>query len=472
MIVIPTCYRMNQPTVSSLLAIDAFRTLPEEPLQWLIDQSTIRILESGDYLFKKDEPIDYLYVILEGKIQLRIPQGNQLREMGFLDKGTVTGILPYSRMKAATGFGVAVEETQILALHRDKFVEMEHVSRDMVQALVGVMTNRARDFTRQQQQNEKMMALGKLSAGLAHELNNPAAAIVRSSSELKKHLHTTPEDFKEVIQMRLTSEQVDQVNNLVFSKINAPAPVNLSMMERNNREDEIMEWMDDHGFADSDEIAENFVTFGMTLEEVEEIDAIIEGTHTLPVFRWLNNMMTTERMVEDIQQASSRIAALIRSVKTYTHMDQTPDKVYADIHEGLDSTLTMLNHQLKKKNIRVVKELDQHLPKIPLYVSELNQVWTNLIDNAVDAMEDQGTLTIRTRAEGDHVRVDVEDNGSGIPPDIQDNIFDPFFTTKTVGQGSGLGLDIVKKIVERHGASINLTSEPGRTVFSLCFPLH
>ena len=463
---------MNPPTVSSLLAIEAFHTLPEESLQWLIDESTVRVLASGDYLFKKDEPIDYLYVILEGKIQLRIPQGNQLREMGFLDKGTVTGILPYSRMKAATGFGVAVEKTQILALHRDKFVEMEHVSRDMVQALVGVMTNRARDFTRQQQQNEKMMALGKLSAGLAHELNNPAAAIVRSSSELKKHLHTTPEDFKEVIQMQLTSEQVDRVNNLVFSKINAPAKVNLSMMERSDREDEIIEWMDDHGFADSDEIAENFVTFGMTLEEVEEIDTIIEGTHTLPVFRWLNNMMTTERMVEDIQQASSRIATLIRSVKTYTHMDQTPDKVYADIHEGLDSTLTMLNHQLKKKNIRVVKELDQHLPKIPLYVSELNQVWTNLIDNAADAMEDQGTLTIRTRAEGDHVRVDVEDNGSSIPPDIQDNIFDPFFTTKTVGQGSGLGLDIVKKIVERHGASINLTSEPGRTVFSLCFPLY
>ena len=463
---------MNPPTVSSLLAIEAFHTLPEESLQWLIDESTVRVLASGDYLFKKDEPIDYLYVILEGKIQLRIPQGNQLREMGFLDKGTVTGILPYSRMKAATGFGVAVEKTQILALHRDKFVEMEHVSRDMVQALVGVMTNRARDFTRQQQQNEKMMALGKLSAGLAHELNNPAAAIVRSSGELKKHLHTTPEDFKEVIQMQLTSEQVDRVNNLVFSKINAPTPVNLSMMERNDREDEIMEWMDDHGFADSDEIAENFVTFGMTLEEIEEIDAIIEGTHTLPVFRWLNNMMTTERMVEDIQQASSRIATLIRSVKTYTHMDQTPDKVYADIHEGLDSTLTMLNHQLKQKNIRVVKELDQHLPKIPLYVSELNQVWTNLIDNAADAMEDQGTLTIRTRAEGNHVRVDVEDNGSGIPPDIQDNIFDPFFTTKTVGQGSGLGLDIVKKIVERHGASINLTSEPGRTVFSLCFPLY
>ena len=462
---------MEQPTVASLRAIEAFRDVPDEALRWLIDQSEIVSLEKGDYLFKPGEAIHHLYIILEGKIQLKIQQGNQLRDIGLWEKNAITGMLPYSRMEAASGFGLAVDTTRILALHQDQFVEMEKVSRDMVKALVGVMTNRTRDFIRLQQRNEKMMALGKLSAGLAHELNNPAAAIVRSSRELKNHLSTTPENFKQVILMRLVPEQVDAVNEIVFSKMNQPEPEKLTMMERNGREDEIADWLEDQGVGDGYEIAENFVEFGLTIDDVESIGEILEGKHLAPVFHWLNNVLTTERLVNDIQEASTRISNLVTSVKTYTHMDRAPDRVAADIHEGINSTLTMLNHKLKVKNIHVEKNFQEDLPRISLFVSEMNQVWTNLIDNAIDAMQQEGTLTITTHTEGDHLRVDVEDNGSGIPPDIQESVFDPFFTTKSVGEGTGLGLDIAKKIIEQHQGTIGLHSEPGHTRFTLCFPL-
>lgn len=461
---------MTKPSTSDLRRVPTFEGLNDEALNWLIDKAELRTLRIDDYLFRKGDPIDYMHVILSGKLRIKLLQGKQFREISAIEAGSVTGMLPYSRMKEATGFGIAVEETRVLSLHKKHFVEMEQVSRDMVQALVGVMTTRARDFTRLQQQNEKMMALGKLSAGLAHELNNPAAAIVRSSDILRQHLHHTPDNFKKVILIRLEPNQVDAVNDILFKKINEMPP-DITMMERNNREDEIAEWLEDRGWDDGYEAAENFVEFGMTLDDLEEMEEIIEGKHTEPVFNWLNNVLTTERLVKEIEEASQRISTLIQSVKTYTHMDRSTEKAEVDIHEGLNSTLTMLNHKLKKKNIQIEKEFQSDVPKIPIYVSEINQVWTNLIDNAIDAMDEQGTLTIRTQTERDHLKVQVIDNGSGIPPDIKDNIFDPFFTTKPVGQGSGLGLDIVKKIIEQHQASINLDSEPGKTQFTICFPL-
>ena len=463
---------MDKPTIADLREISAFKELDDPALQWLLDRAELKTLQEDEYLFRKGDPIDNMHIILKGKLRIKVMQGKQFRDIGEWDAGTITGQLPYSRMTEATGFGIAVEETHILALHKNYFIEMEQVSRDMVQALVAVMTTRARDFTRLQQQNEKMLALGKLSAGLAHELNNPTSAIVRSSDILRKHLHNTPEDFKRVILIRLKPEQVDAVIEIFFAKINEYGSQSLTMMERNNREDEIAEWLEDQGWEDGYEAAENFVEFGMSLDDLEEIAEIIDGQDAQPIFNWLNNVLTTERLVCEIEEASLRIANLIKSVKVYTHMDRSPDKIEADIHEGIDSTLTMLNHKLKQKNIEVKKEYQESLPKIPIFVSEINQVWTNLFDNAIDAMEDKGILTIRTHTEHDDLRVDVIDNGSGIPPDILDNIFDPFFTTKPVGQGSGLGLDIVQKIVEQHKATISVKSEPSMTQFTLCFPLH
>ena len=460
------------PTVAELRAIEPLRDLSDEALQWLLDKSDVIVLKEDEYLFEPGKVSDHMFVLLSGKIQLRVPQGNKLRDIDELEAGTITGMLPYSRMKAAGGFGQATQETQVLTLHQDHFIEMERVSRDMVKALVGVMTTRTRHFTRLQQRNEKMMALGKLSAGLAHELNNPAAAIIRSSRELKSHLASTPEDFKRVINIRLDAERVDAINRIVFAKLEQSSPKKLTMMERNGQEDEIADWLEDQGIEDGYEIAENFVEFGLTIDEVEEIGELMETEPPGPIFHWLNNVLITERMVVDIQDAATRIADLVSSVKSYTHMDRAPDRIAADVHEGINSTLTLLNHKLKVKDIQVAKHFTDNLPTIPLFVSEMNQVWTNLFDNAIDAMEKEGTLTITTQVEHDHLRIDVEDTGSGIPPELQETIFDPFFTTKPVGEGSGLGLDIAKRIVEQHEGSLSLTSEPGHTQFTLCFPLN
>ena len=352
---------MAQPTVADLRQISTFEDLDDQALQWLIDHAELKTLRQDDYLFHKGDPVDYMHIILRGKLHISVMQGKQLKDVGAWEANMITGMLPYSRMKAATGFGIAVEETEVLSLHKKYFIEMEQVSRDMVQALVGVMTNRTRDFTRLQQQNEKMMALGKLSAGLAHELNNPASAIVRSSDILRKHLHTTPEDFKKVILIRLQPEQVDAVISILFAKINQTDLPHRTMMERNNQEDEIAEWLEDRNWDEGYEAAENFVEFAITLDDLEEIDEIIKGQDAAPVFNWINNLLTTERLVKEIEQASLRISDLIKSVKTYTHMDRATDKMEANIHEGIDSTLTMLNHKLKQKNIQIKKEY--HFPK-------------------------------------------------------------------------------------------------------------
>jgi signal transduction histidine kinase len=361
-----------------------------------------------------------------------------------------------------------------MILPKEKFREMIRERFELTQALVHIMTTRVRDFTSLQQQNEKMMALGKLSAGLAHELNNPAAAIVRGSTSLIKHLKLVPEAFKEVIAIRMEDKEVDLVNNKLFEVLGRPDKPNLGLMERTEREDEIRDWMEDHQVAQAAEIAENFLDYGFTCGDLLVFKEHIPAKSLSPVFNWINSNLVTERMVQDIQESSQRISDLVNSVKNFTHMDQGKGKERTDIHTGIKNTLVMLQYRFKKGNIELVKELDEHLPTIMALVGELNQVWTNLIDNALDAMEvnGKGQLTIRTEKDHDYVKICIIDNGPGIPADIQSRIFDPFFTTKDIGKGTGLGLDVVNRIVAQHRGSVKVQSVPGRTEFIVCFPIN
>jgi signal transduction histidine kinase len=338
------------------------------------------------------------------------------------------------------------------------------------------MTSRVREFTQLQQQNEKMMALGKLSAGLAHELNNPAAAIVRSSESLKNHLQLLPRTFKDVIAIRMTDEQVDAVNNRLFEKLkNFDRSGNtLSLMERASCEDDLTDWFDDHGIENALEIAENFVEFGFNEDDFDFFVEHIPEKDLQPVIRWINNNLVTEKMVADIHDAAERIGNLVASVKNFTHMDRSPDKQLADLHSGIRNTLTMLNHKVKKAKIEYKEDFDLSIPPVKILVSELNQVWTNLIDNALDALEknENPTLTIKTKAENGFIKVHIIDNGPGIPKDIQSKIFDPFFTTKEMGKGTGLGLDVVNRIVAQHNGKVTLNSGPGNTDFEVCIPIN
>lgn len=464
---------MPIPLLQTLKEIPELKGVPENQLQWLAENGQVQAFSDGQKMFSKGDKIDSMRILLQGEVNFFIEQAGNLRNVGTVEKGEITGKLPFSRMKGATGEGIVTGDTLIYTLHESLFPEMIRNHHELVEALVHVMTDRVRDTTRMQQQNDKMMALGKLSAGLAHELNNPSAAVVRSAHELKRHLSNIPENFKRVIKIRATDEVVEKVNDLVFSKIAQAGKKPLSLMQKTALEDELTEWLEQNEIENAYEMTELFAEFGITPDDLEEAKSWLRPEDKAPVIGWLYQVLTTEKLVGEIEEAAKRINTLVTSVKGYTHMDQAPEKQLTDIHVGIRNTLTMLNHKLKKNNIKLIENFQADLPSANIFVSEMNQVWTNIIDNAIDAMEGRSnnTLEIKTEKSGAFINVSIIDNGPGIPKEIQDKIFDPFFTTKSIGKGTGLGLEVVRQIIGQHNGKVYVNSEPRRTEFVICFPI-
>ncbi|HYF03026.1 MAG TPA: ATP-binding protein [Patescibacteria group bacterium] len=464
---------MENISAEWLQNIPALKDVPLEQLRWFAANSRHYVLEAGEHLFKTGEPIAGTHIIVSGRLRITMLQNNSLREVGVIEAREITGHLPFSRGKVAFGMGTAIEKTQVMTFPTERVHDLIVHNYELTEALVHVMSNRVRDTTALQQQNEKMMALGKLSAGLAHELNNPAAAIVRSSASLKKHLRHTPETFKTVMSIKISPEEVDAVNERMTAVLLKTDHPTLNLMERTDKEDEMYDCLDEMGVDNAQEIAENFVDFGFSCDDIEFFKTHIPQTHMSPVLNWINNNLVTEKMVNDIHDASERISTLVNSVKNFTHMDRAGDMQKTDIHSGIMNTLNMLNYKIKKGNIEVIEKFDRTLPEVNAMVGELNQVWTNLIDNAIDAMEPQGkgTLEIITQKDGDFVRVLIIDSGAGMTPEVMSRIFDPFYTTKEMGKGTGLGLDVVQRIVKQHNGAVRAKSQPGRTEFEVCFPI-
>jgi signal transduction histidine kinase len=465
---------MNTELFTQLKQIPEFKNLPEAQLQWLAEKGKVVAFSDGQKIFGKGDAIQEMRILLRGELNFFVEQAGNLRNVGTVEKGEITGKLPFSRMKAATGEGIVTGDTLMYSLHQDLFSEMIRNHHELVEVLVHVMTDRVRDTTRQQQLNDKMMALGKLSAGLAHELNNPSAAVVRSAHELKRHLSNIPDNFKRVIKIRASDEVVDKVNDLVFSKIESLGKAPLSLMQKTALEDELTEWLEQNEIDNAYEMVETFAEFGMKRDDLEEVKSWLRAEDKVPVIGWLYQVFTTEKLVGEIEEAAKRINTLVTSVKGYTHMDQAPEKHPTDIHIGIRNTLTMLNHKLKKNNIKLIENFQADLPLANIFVSEMNQVWTNIIDNAIDAMEGRpnNTLEIKTEKNGAFVNVSIIDNGPGIPKEIHDKIFDPFFTTKSIGKGTGLGLEVVRQIINQHNGKVYVNSEVGRTEFVICFPIN
>ncbi len=457
-------------TVVELRPLSIFEGLSESQLAWFCEHGVKIELAAGDRMLELGQPAEFMFVVVTGTIDGYEKIGGQWLVVATTERGQVTGMLPFSRMTHYPRYAVAVEPSQVLRVRKSDFQEMLTVGWDVVQRLVAQMSDRVRGDVRLEQQQEKMMALGKLSAGLAHELNNPAAAVGRAAATLSAHLAKLAACVTGLIRLHLDEAAIDAINRLPML-VQVRESVVLSPLERGEREEELTTWLEARGVAQGWEIAGTFADAGLGVEDLESFEGKVPAVALGDALGWVECGIAAERMVTEIASSSERITSLIASVKTYSHMDRSSEHKLTDVREGLDNTLTMLRHKLERKNIRLARNYEEDLPMIPANAGELNQVWTNLIDNAIDVMEEGGELRIETKQNESRVEVDVIDDGPGIPDDVRPRIFDPFFTTKEVGEGSGLGLDIALRIVKTHRGHIDVRSKPGRTEMRVQLPI-
>ncbi|MDU0369974.1 sensor histidine kinase [Hymenobacter endophyticus] len=451
-----------------LTRIATFAGLPPETLTWLLAQGEQRCFEPGEVVSRVGDEAEYMMAVLAGGMQFYVLH-NGNREPAFrVEAGHVSGVLPYSRLRIIRGESVAVGETWLYLLHRSKFPELEQVSPELVQRLVSLMSDRARQEARTQERDDKLRALGKLSAGLAHELNNPAAAIMRAAEGLSRNLQARPTQLQQLVQHCPSPEALAQLVQLAAAI--TPAAFT-SALDRADAEDELAEWLEEQAVPDGYQLAAGLLDAGLSLAQLEPALAAWTPPARPAALAWLEGQLTALHLVQDVQEAGSRITTLVTNVKTYSHMDRGQDFAPLDVVASLESTLNILGFALRGKNLRIVKEYAPGLPPVRGQVSSLNQVWTNLLDNAIDALPEGGEITLRTRHEDEFVRVFIIDNGPGIPPEVLPRILEPFFTTKPAGEGTGLGLDIALRIVEQHGGRLEVQSEPGHTEFGVWLPV-
>lgn len=462
----------NKVTPAQLRKLEPLAEVPEEQLQWLIENSIYRECKDGDIVFKAGDPIKSTDILLKGKMRIYAKQNGNYREISQIETGQITGYLPFSRVKEAIGDGQCTEDAAILSCPDDKIKEATTRFYELTEALVHIMTSRVREYTALQQQNEKMISLGKLSAGLAHELNNPASAITRSAESLQQQEHHALPLIKSITTACLTGEQATAVIDTVTALLKRKAP-HLTLMQRSDREDELQSWLQNKAIHDNT-LIDALVTNGVAITDLDKLSDITETPQQLSaILNWFAGLTVTNSIINDISESSKQISELVNAVKTFTYMDQATDRQFIDIHKGIISTLTVLRYKMNKANIAVTTDFDTSLPEIEVLPGELNQVWTNLIDNAIDAMQPngKGSLHITTNRDHQFVQVKIADDGTGIPEDIQNKVFDPFFSTKEMGKGTGLGLDLVMQVMHRHNGTVKVNSVPGETVFTICFPI-
>jgi signal transduction histidine kinase len=453
------------PAIEELAAIAVFSDLPPDGLAWLASQMTTVELQPGDVLSHAGDPADHLLVLFRGEVQAERPDGRVF----IVHAGQVSGYLPYSRLKTYAATVRAVVESRGARLHKEKFPEMLDRMPVLHQKLVSLMADRIRETSVADQQREKLLALGRISAGLAHELNNPASAARRAVGSLR-------EAFTSVRSAALQLEEhgLPLSSRLFLAQLDcdwleqAGTRSALDTLERSEREDEFAAWLQNHNVPNSWDLAASLVDAGCDRNMLEQVAKQIPSEFLGDAFVRMTASITISRLIEEIESSIGKISDIVRAVKEYSYMDQMPEQE-VDIHAGLENTLIMLRHQLKA-GIEVSRDYDRTLPKICARGSELNQVWTNLISNAIDAMDGKGKLRIRTFRDPTCAVVEVMDDGPGIPPEIQTRIFEPFFTTKAVGGGTGLGLDTAFRIVTNHRGDIRFDSRPGETRFTVRIP--
>lgn len=465
---------INTKAFDLLRSAAVFINVPSEQLAWFSQNSITKSFKNGDTIFTIGGVLPYTFVIVSGSVRLYNSSfDSDAQFFGEYLPGDVFGNLPYSNGDALLEVRAA-ESLNLLALPAEQMPEMIKSHYELTRTLVTVMCNSVQKYNAVLQQNEKMMALGKLSAGLAHELNNPASAIVRDSAALKRQLHLTPNEFKKIMSLNLNPATIDSINVLIADKLAPKENDRLTFKERLAREEEMETWLARKAIDDPGEVAETLVEFNFSIKDLSLFEEIMPQEELSAVLDWINNNLMIEKIVANIEEASFRIFDLVSSVKSFTHMDRGRHKQHTDIHTGIVNTLKLFDYKLRSANITLNLNFEEDLPEILAVAGDLNQVWTNLIDNAIDAMElnGEGILEIKTLRESGFIAVLISDNGPGMADAVKSQIFDPFFTTKDMGKGSGMGLEVVHQVTKQHKGSVKFASQPGKTTFSIRLPIN
>jgi signal transduction histidine kinase len=453
-----------------LRLIPQFADLSEDALEWLASHMRLVELEAGEQFFAAGAPADRMIVILEGELRNQAEGGADNGRVFVLQAGQISGMLPYSRLTVFPMASRAVLRTRIATLAKELFPEMLQRIPELGPRLVAVMADRIRTITREEQHREKLAALGKISAGLAHELNNPSAAAARAAKSLRESVTALRNANLRLDRQALSAEQRSSLADLEERVLaSAACQQEVDPLERSDREQALGDWLEQHGIADAWMLAATIADAGASVTHLEKLPGKVPAEAIGDVLHRINASYQVNSLVDQIEDSTGRISVLVKAVKEYSFMDQGSQQE-VDIHEGLNNTLLILHHRLKH-GVQVTREYDRSLPRICAYGSGLNQVWTNLIENAIDAMGEKGQLRIRTSRTGDWAQVEVIDDGPGITPEVKNHLFEPFFTTKGVGEGTGLGLDTVNRIVRQHRGQVRVESRKGETNFQVSLPI-
>ncbi|CAN5878557.1 ATP-binding protein [soil metagenome] len=447
---------------------------PESELQWLAAHGSLRRFEAGDYIARKGTPLKDtglgLEVVLTGRVAVYQDRGGAgSRKMIEFQAGEVTGWLPFSRMKVMVGDSVAETRLELFTLHESLFGELLRECPELTGLCVHAMLDRARVFKATDLQDEKMVSLGKLTAGLAHELNNPASAVARSARLLQTSMAEADRAARALAHAGLTPEELEAVDRVRAACMEEPPTVSMSPLERADREDEMAEWLEAHGVDDS--AAEGLAATSVTVAALDALAESLEGAALDAALDWVAAGCAVRTLALENERAGSKISDLVSAMKRLTHMDRAPVPEPIDVERGLRDTLMVLGHKARDKSVSVKIDVAPGLPRVTAVGGELEQVWMNVLDNALDAVDLGGHVLVTVKPEGHSLIVRIIDDGPGIPLEIQGQVFDPFFTTKAPGEGTGLGLEIARTHLRGRGGDIDFDSRPGRTEFRVSMPL-
>ncbi len=461
----------NTTTEEIVERLASHRTIgkaPREELTWIATHGTLCHFQPGEVVLRQTEIVDTLHIMLSGRMAIWTHRESKQRKLMEWRAGDVTGILPYSRLLYPPGDTIVDEPVESVALSRNDLPELIRNCSQATAMMVHVMLDRARRFTSTDLRDEKMLSLGKLAAGLAHELNNPASAAMRDAKSLASALTEAEEAARALGAILLTDVQRAEINRVLEHCANAETNSAVTGLALADREEEIAGWLQRQGI--NADVAEDLARTPITNEVLDGLARTLNGPSLETALRWIVARNSARSLAAGIERAATRIHSLVGAVKGFTHMDRARDQGPVDIPAGLADTVALLDGKARAKSVGVTCAIAPDLPRVYGISAEINQIWMNLIDNAIDAAPAKGHVTVNATHEGPAVVVRVVDDGPGIPADIEGNIFDPFFTTKSVGEGTGLGLDIVRRVVAWHNGEIGVESKPGRTEFRVSLP--